>query len=82
MPLSQRLIDAENAHKLAIWAGRHNILFSKRIKVEDEQILVSSAYFLFFEIVLPNEPDQPDPSQPEFGPWGPNPTRNRLQSTL
>ena len=23
MPLSQRLIDAENAHKLAIWAGKH-----------------------------------------------------------
>ena len=43
MPLSQRLIDAENAHKLAIWAGRHNLLFSKRIKVEDEQILVSKA---------------------------------------
>ena len=43
MPLSQRLIDAENAHKLAIWAGRHNLLFSKRIKVEDEQILVSTA---------------------------------------
>ena len=44
MPLSQRLIDAENAHKLAIWAGRHNLLFSKRIKVEDEQILVSTTY--------------------------------------
>ena len=43
MPLSQRLIDAENAHKLAIWAGRHNLLFSKIIKVEDEQILVSTA---------------------------------------
>ena len=41
MPLSQRLIDAENAHKLAIWAGRHNLLFAKKIKVEDEQILVS-----------------------------------------
>ena len=23
----------------------------------------------------PNEPDQPHPTQPEFGPWGPNPTR-------
>ena len=26
-------------------------------------------------VVRPNEPDQPDPTQPEFGPWGPNPTR-------
>jgi hypothetical protein len=25
--------------------------------------------------VQPNEPNQPDPTQPEFGPWGPNPTR-------
>ena len=53
MPLSQRIIDAENAHKLAIWAGRHNLLFCKRIKVEDEQILVShdfKANFLFFGV--------------------------------
>ena len=53
MPLSQRLIDAENAHKLAIWAGRHNLLFSKRIKVEDGQILVShdfKANFLIFDV--------------------------------
>ena len=26
-----------------------------------------------FLLVRPNEPDQPDPTQPEFGPWGPNP---------
>ena len=45
------------------------------------------------KLVRPNEPDQPnptqpkfgpwwaqpDPTQPEFGPWGPNLTRNRVQ---
>ena len=27
----------------------------------------------------PNEPDQPDPTQPKFGPWGPNLTQNWVQ---
>jgi len=49
MPLSQRLIDAENAHKLAIWAGRHNLLFSKRIKVEDDQILATKVFNMSFK---------------------------------
>ena len=43
MPISQSLIDAESAHKFAIWAGHHKLLFAKRIKIEDEQILVSNA---------------------------------------
>ena len=32
-------------------------------------------YLRPFWLVWPNEPDQPDPTQPEFGPWGPNPTQ-------
>ena len=31
--------------------------------------------FLCIKLVRPNEPDQPNPTQPEFGAWGPNPTR-------
>ena len=27
------------------------------------------------KVVRPNEPDQPDLTQPEFGPWWPNPTQ-------
>ena len=27
----------------------------------------------------PNELDQSDPTQPKFGPWGPNPTRNWVE---
>ena len=26
---------------------------------------------LTYGVVRPNVPDQPDPTQPEFGPWGP-----------
>ena len=33
-------------------------------------------------LVRPNETDQPDPSHPELGPWGPNPTQNRVQIGL
>ena len=40
MPMSQKVIGAEEAHKLAIWAGRHKLLFARKIKVQDEQILV------------------------------------------
>ena len=30
-------------------------------------------------IMWPNEPRQPDLTQPKFGPWGPGPTLNRVQ---
>ena len=49
MPLSQRLIDAENAHKLAIWAGKHRLLFSRRIKFEDEKILATNVFSIPFK---------------------------------
>ena len=34
--------------------------------------LIRGSWYLV--VVRPNEPDQPDPTQPNFGPWGPNPT--------
>ena len=29
-----------------------------------------------------NEPDQPNPTQPKFGPWGPNLTQNQVHIGL
>ena len=44
--------------------------------------------FVYFEVVRPSEPDHPDPNcdpegqaettQPDFEPWGPNPTQKRV----
>jgi hypothetical protein len=55
-------------------------LFSKRKwiwYIFDTGIYFWKLEFHIFEgfvVVRPNEPNQPDPTQPEFGPWGPNPT--------
>jgi hypothetical protein len=44
MPISQRLTEAEDAHKLAIWAAKRRLLFAPKIPTSDEDILVSSYY--------------------------------------
>ena len=49
MPLSQNLIDAERAHKLAIWAGRQNLLFAPKIEEADEKILTNKVFNMTFK---------------------------------
>ena len=38
-------------------------------------ITIGTVYKLEINLVRLNEPDQPDPTQPEFEPWRPNLTR-------
>ena len=49
MPLSQNLIEAEKAHKLAIWAGKHNLLFAPKIDKIDERILTTKVFDMTFK---------------------------------
>ena len=49
MPLSQSLIEAEKAHKFAIWAGRQNLLFAPKIKEADEKILTTTVFDTTFK---------------------------------
>ena len=49
MPLSQNLIEAEKAHKLAIWAGKHNLLFAPKIDKVDEKILTTKVFDMTFK---------------------------------
>ena len=41
MPMSQLLIDAEDGHKLAILAAKKNLLFSPKISLNENELLVS-----------------------------------------
>ena len=49
MPLSQYLIEAEQAHKLAIWAGKNNLLFAPKIDKVDEKILTTKVFDMTFK---------------------------------
>ena len=44
MPLSQNLMEAEQAHKFAIWAGKNNFLFAPKIDKVDEKILTTKVF--------------------------------------
>ena len=49
MPLSQNLIEAEQAHKFAIWAGKNNLLFAPKIDKVDEKILTTKVFDMTFK---------------------------------
>ena len=49
MPLSQNLIEAEQAHELAIWAGKNNLLFAPKIDKVDEKILTTKVFDMKFK---------------------------------
>ena len=49
MPLSQNLIEAEQAHELAIWAGKNNLLFAPKIDKVDEKILTTKVFDMTFK---------------------------------
>lgn len=49
MPVSQRLLDAESAHKLAIWAASRKLLFAPKISQHDEDILASKTLGMTFK---------------------------------
>ena len=52
------------------------IFFTKNCYFKPYSHRLDSASSRGVDLVQPNETDQPDSTQPEFGPWGPNLTHN------